>query len=248
MVLPRPARLSVAALTWLLEVEQLGEPHPVLASAAVWRPSVEEDELRTTTREEIVALGWYDRRTRLDVEVAAALAMVCRAESEFFGWITRGRTTIGVLAAGLGKHGLLAVRAEDSVWLKHIGRDSLAETVVAQLPDVAAGKGKPLAVSRGELARGRPLHRTAVRVGQAGSEVRQAKRIMALPRTGSGELYAAARDGMGRYWVSEPVRYADTQDGRYLNLSTGVDQVLVAPARPTDLVDRLARLARSRPR
>jgi EspG family len=247
MVLPGPTRLSVAALTWLLEAEQLGEPHPVLASAAVWRPSVEEDELRTATRAEIAALGWYDRRARLDVEVAAALAMVCRAESEFFGWITRDRTTIGVLAAGLGKHGLMAIRDEDSVWLKHIGRDTLAETLVAQLPDVAAGQGKPLAVSRVELMRGRRVNQTAVRVGQAGSDARQVQRIMALPRTGSGELYAAARDGMGRYWASEPVRYADTQDGRYLNLPTGTDQVLVAPARPTDLVDRLTRLARSRP-
>jgi hypothetical protein len=39
---------------------------------------------------------------RLEIEVAVAPAMLCRAESEFFGWITRERATIGVLAARSG--------------------------------------------------------------------------------------------------------------------------------------------------
>lgn len=246
MVMPGPARLSVAALTWLLEVERIGEPHPVLASAAVWRPPLEADESRIKAREEIAALGWYDRRGRLEVEVAATLTMLCRATSEYFGWITRDQTTIGVLTTGRGQHGLLAVRDGDSVWLRHIGRSVLAATLVGQLPDVVAGSGRPVTVSRAEV-RGQRVSQTAVRVGPASAAVRRVRQLMTLPTTGAGELYAAGRDRLGRYLVSEPVRYADTRNGRYLNLSAGRDQVLVAPAGPADLVARLAQLHRALP-
>ncbi|GAB3449730.1 ESX secretion-associated protein EspG [Actinophytocola sediminis] len=242
MVLPGPARLSARSLAWLLEVEQLGEPHAVLEPAAVWRPPTAADEARRAARAEIAALGWYDRSHQLAAEVAVALTRLCRGESEFFGWITRDRTTIGVLATGFGRHGLLAIRDGDSVWLRHVGRGALAESLVAQTPDVAAGLGKPVTVSRAELrgpARRRQITEAVTKVSPASSAARQVRRLMSLPQTGAGELYAAARDEVGRYRISAPVRYADTQHGRYLNLSTGPDQVLVAPARPADLVARL---------
>jgi hypothetical protein len=238
MVLPGPARLSVRALTWLLEVERIGEPHLVLAPAAMWYPPDEQDEQLATAREEITALGWYDRRKRLEIEVAVALAMLCRAESEFFGWINCGRATVGVLAAGIGRHGLLAVRDGDSVWLNRVGRAVLAEILVGQTPEVPAGQGKPVTVSLGSGCQ-QGITEAAVRVGPASVAVRWVRQLIALPTTGSGELYAAVCDGMGRYRVSEPVRYADTRQGRYLNLTTGPDDVLVAPARRADLVARL---------
>jgi hypothetical protein len=248
MVLPGPARLSVRALTWLLDSEQIGEPHLVLAPAAVWHPPSDQDELNTQAREEIIALGWYDRRKQLEIEVAVALAMLCRAESEFFGWITRDKSTIGVLAAGIGRHGLLAVRDGDAVWLKHTGRTLLAETLAAQTADIPAGQGKPVTVSRAEVVgsvRGQRITEAAVRVGPASVAVRRVQQLVALPPVGKGELYTAVRAGMGRYRVSEPVRYADTQHGRYLNLTMGRDQMLVAPASRADLVARLTELHRS---
>lgn len=248
MVLPGPARLSVHALTWLLETEQIGEPHPVLAPAAVWHPPADDDELHAMPRNEIAALGWYDRRKRLEIEVAAALAMVCRAESEFFGWITGDRSTIGVLAAGLGRHGLLAVRDGDSVWLNHTGCNVLAETLVAQTADVPAGPGRPVTVSRAEVVGsvgGQRITEAAVRVGPADVAVRRVRQLVALPTTGTGELYAAARDGVGRYRVSEPVHYADTHPGRYVNLTMERDLILVGPASRADLVARLKDRRRS---
>src|SRR4051812_45642127 len=110
MVLPAPARLSLQALSWLFEVEQLGNPHLVLAPTAVWHPPAELDELHVQARAEVAALGWYDWRQRLDIEVAVALPLLGRAESECFGWITHGTAMIGVLAAAAGRHALLAVR------------------------------------------------------------------------------------------------------------------------------------------
>lgn len=248
MVLPGPARLSVQALTWLLEVERLGSPHLVLEPAAVWYPPGELDELHDQARAEVAALGWYDRRHRLDIEVAVALPMLCRAAAECFGWISRDTSVIGVLAAATGRHGLLAVRDGDSVWLGHISRVRLAETVAAQTADVPAGHGRPVTVSRREVAgtvRGQRITEAAVQVGPASVAVRRVQQIAALPVYGKGELYAAVRDGVGRYRVSQPVRYADTPNGRYLNLSVGSDQILVAPASRADLADRLKELSRS---
>lgn len=235
MVLPEPARLSVATLAWLLAAERIGEPHPVLASTAVWRPRAEEQALDERTRDEIAALGWYDRKGTLDAEVTATLVMLCRATSEFFGWISRGEATAGVLTAGLGRHGILAVRDGDAVWLNHIGRTALARTLVGQLPDVPAGPGQPITVPR------TPAPRTTVRVGALAPDVRRVRHLVALPRTGGGELYAAARDRLGRYLVSEPVRYADTRDGRYVTVSATQDQLTVSPAGPSELVTRLTR-------
>ena len=140
MVLPGPARLSVQALTWLLDTEQIGEPHLVLAPTAVWHPPADWDELHAQARAEITALGWYDRRGRLEIEVAVALAIVCRAEVEFFGWITRDTSTIGVLAAGIGRHGLLAVRDGESVWLKHTGPARWRRRWWRRLPMCRRGK------------------------------------------------------------------------------------------------------------
>lgn len=248
MVLPAAARLSVRALAWVLRAERVGEPHLILAPAAVWCPPGDQEELDGVARAEIRALGWYDRQDRLEIEVAVALGMVCRAEAEFFGWITRGQATIGVLAAGIGRHGLLAVRDGDWVWLTHIGRAGLAEALAAQTPDVPAGQGKPVTVARDEVlrsVRGQRITEAAVRVGPASLAVRRVERLVALPLSGKGELYAAVRDGMGRYRVSEPVRYADTEKGRYVNLATERDQVLVAPAGRADLVVRLKDLRRS---
>jgi hypothetical protein len=87
MVLPGPARLSVETLTWLLAAEGIGELHRVLAPVAVWRPADEVDAGGTAARAEIAALGWLGRRQRLDVEVAAALAVMC---PEFSGQLLNG--------------------------------------------------------------------------------------------------------------------------------------------------------------
>ena len=58
-------------------------------------------------------LGLLDNRGRLDVEVAASLAVLCRAGAEFYGWINEGDKTKGVLAAAIGREAVLAIRDGD---------------------------------------------------------------------------------------------------------------------------------------
>jgi hypothetical protein len=94
--------------------------------------------------------------------------------------------------------------------------------------------------------------RTAAGVGMrpAPPEVRIVQQIMSQPTTGGGELYVAIRDRMGRRRsVRDPLRYADTENGRWLNHTSttadGEPRVLVAPATRADLVARLQEMHRT---
>jgi hypothetical protein len=251
MVLPGPARLSVDALTSLLAMERIGELHQVLAPAAIWRPPDEVEAVAAEVREEIAGLGWYDRRQRLDAEVAAALAVLCRGQSEFYGWISHGEATIGVLAAAIGGQALLAVRDRETVWLKPVGWPKLADALVGQTADVPAARGRAVSVARSDVlgsVRGQRLTEAAVQVTRADVATRRAQQITALATSGSGELYAAVRDSVGRHRVSVPLCYADTADGRYqivTAVTDGQHRVLIAPASRADLVRRLTELRRS---
>lgn len=247
MVLPGPARLSVVALDWLVTTQGIGELHQVLSPEAVWRPPAETDFLAASARTEIMPLGWFDDGARLDVEVVASLTVLCRADTEYFGWISHEGTIIGVLAAAIGGQALLAVRDGDTVWLHDIGRNSLAEALVGQTADVPAGAGGGVTVVRAELLAthdGQRISEAGVGVRRASADVRYVQRLASSPATGGGELYVAVRDAVGRRRLSGPLHYTDTSHGRFTIVtapSPEPDQVTVAPATRSDLVTRLRR-------
>lgn len=63
-------------------------------------------------------------------------------------------------------------------------------------------------------------------------------------------MYVAVRDGLGRRRATEqPRRYADTENGRWLNhmtaLGGGDHRILIAPASHRDLVTRLQKMYNS---
>ncbi|SMD16364.1 EspG family protein [Kibdelosporangium aridum] len=239
-MLPRPVRLPVDALATLLRQERIGELPEVLAPAAVWRPRDEVQAAQASAYEEAKRLGWLDRHGRLDVDVAAALSVLCRASVEYYGWIARRRS---ILAAATGREAILAVRDDTEISLRKAKASKLAEALVGQLPDMRPGSGTPVSVPVDEL-------RAAARKRRpARPDLRQVLQVMAQPSAGSGELWVAVRDSLGRRTeVTHPLRYADTKWGRFLNLATvssGGDLWLtVAPASPSELVTRLRSLER----
>jgi hypothetical protein len=83
----------------------------------------------------------------------------------------------------------------------------------------------------------------------APAEVRIAQQVISQPTTGGGELYVAVRDRMGRRrGVQEPLRYADTATGRWLNYMVPggeEERVLIAPATRQDLTARLQEMHRN---
>jgi hypothetical protein len=245
-VLSASAVVPAPLLAWLVTDTRLGELHKTLAAEPRWLSTGEHDAMRREAGDVLTAMGWRDGTGRLEREVAGSLAVLCRPEVEFYGWITHGEHTVGVLAGRIGKESVLAVRHPDStVRLSSINSGRLAERLVAQLPDVRPGRGRPFTASASEVRAARRDGRLPTPGGagmrRASQEVRLAQRLAALPTTGHGELSVARRDEWGRRRrAPHSLRYTDTSDGRFaLLFPDGHDQVGVQPADRTWLVRQL---------
>ena len=252
-MLEKPLKLHMEALARLVRMESLGDLHITLKPQPVWRRKADQERVETEARKEFQRLGLLDRRGRVEVEVAASLAVLCRAGAEFYGWINEGDDTKGVLAGAIGREAVLAVREGAMVTVTQIRPETLPNALVGQTPDVGVPRGEALSFLRSDmLATVGGRQRTAAGVGMrpAPPEVRIVQQIMAQPTTGAGELYVAVRDRMGRRVpVRAPLRYADTPNGRWLNYMTptpdGDERVLVAPADRADLIGRLQEMHRN---
>jgi hypothetical protein len=185
--------------------------------------------------------------------VVAALTVLCRASVEFFGWIHDGTRTIGVLTAAIGREALLAIRDGNVVRLSQIRSSRLPEMLVGQIPDLPAGRIRPMRIARAELAAttrdGRRRSETGVGSYPASEQARMARQLANLPTLGTGELYVAVRDSMGRRRaVAEPLRYTDTPQGRYgyqITTAGGEGHVLIGGMTRPDLATRLREAYRS---
>jgi ESX secretion-associated protein EspG len=239
--------LPAETLARLVVLEQLGELHATVKPMAVWRRRRDQEELDRSIRDELAGMGAFDGRGRMDVELAASLTVLTRPAVEFYGWIDRGDRTVGVLAGAIGREAILAVRDGETVELSQIRPEGLAEALVWQTADVPPGRSDPVTFLQSDAVASIGGRReTAAGVGTvpASREIRLAQRIASLPTTGSGQLSVAVRDRLGRRVASDhPLRYADTERGRWINLMTplpgGDNRVLVAPASRRDLVARL---------
>jgi hypothetical protein len=253
-VLEKPLKLHVEALARLVRMENLGDLHVTLKPLAVWRRKSDQQLLETELRREFQRLGFLDNRGRVEVELAASLAVLTRAGAEFYGWINEGEKTRGVLAAAIGREAVLAIRDGMEVTVSQIRPESLPVALVSQAPEVPRSRGEAITVLRSDmLATVGGRQRTAAGVGMrpAPPEVRIAQQVISQPTTGGGELYVAVRDRMGRRRaVQEPLRYADTTTGRWLNYmvpggAPDEERVLIAPATQQDLVARLQEMHRT---
>lgn len=253
-MLEKPLKLHMEALASLVRMEGLGDLHVTLKPQPLWRRKADQNRLETEARNEFQRLGLLDRRGRVEVEVAASLAVLCRAGAEFYGWINEGDDTKGVLAGAIGREAILAVREAATVTITQIRPEALPNALVAQTPEVAPSRGEAVSVLRSDMVAttGGGRQRTSAGVGMrlAPPEVRIVQQVISQPTTGAGELYVAVRDRMGRRTPCRaPLRYADTTNGRWLNHMTptgdGDERVLVAPATRSDLIGRLQEMHRN---
>ena len=252
-MLAKPQTMPVHALATLIEMENFGELHNTIRPPVSWFPKMQRDEINAKVRAEFAREGLIDGKDRIDDEFADSLKVLCRAGAEFYGWINDGKATKGVLAAAIGREAVLAIRDGASVTLSQIRPESLPEALVAQLPELRPGRGEAMSVLQSELSAASPDGRVSTEAGVGSRPAPAAVRVIAqiadLPTTGTGELYVAVRDRMGRRRVSEPpLRYSDTSNGRWLGhaVPTGDDaQVFVAPATPGRLVSRLQEMHRA---
>jgi EspG family len=255
LALPHQLRLTSQGLARITRKYGIGEPHITLAPEAVWLDHDEEFEAARAAEEEFDRLGLIGPRG-LDAELVDSLTVLVRARTEYYGWFGVGRATYAVLAAATGREALLAVREEDTISLHQLRQHELAEALVDQLPNTPAVRFPSISLPLAEVRR--VLARSTANVGaghrassapNAAPEIRQLHDLMGLPVTGSGQLYAAVRDDVGRRARAEyPVRVVDTTLGRLQNVtirrSGGEHWVVVAPASRTALVERLGELRR----
>lgn len=247
MVLPAPAQLKARVLARI--TADLGDLHHTLAPTATWRPPGAPDPHDAETADALTRLGWRQRDGSLDREVAASLTVLCRPSVEFYGWLTHDGATTAVVAAAAGREAVLALRSDSSVWLSSVPAKRLAERLVAQLPDAPSAGGNPISVALADLnatsRTGRVRDQGGVLARRADPAVRHVQWLMSLPVTGSGELYAAARDDDGtRHSHDEPVEYVDTSVGRVLATKPDACHLRVGPGSHDDLVAELLRRSR----
>ncbi|AXB43037.1 ESX secretion-associated protein EspG [Amycolatopsis albispora] len=239
-----PTAVPVAALAALVQREGAGHLHLTLQPQPIWYPERDRDELSRQVNEALAEAGLLDHQGRTKVEVLDLLPLLTSASVEFYGWATRGDETIGLLAASRGMLGVLAVRAGDWVTLREVNQHELPEALVAELPELYAGGGRSQTVRARdfeEAARGKDQGRS---LPQAIADV---VKVVQRPVHGTGELYAGKRDEVGRYArADQPLHYADTDWGRYLNYTVGEGpeaEIHIAPGTPAALAEALRYLA-----
>lgn len=229
--------LPLDALASAVERANAGTLHLVLRPEPVWLPENEKLAAERRMHEALAEAGLLTRDDRLDTEFLDWLPLLTNASVEYYGWVHDGQRTYGILAAGRGLQGVVAVRVDDGIAIKPVHRDGLAEALVAELPDVRPGGGRRLVIRVAELE-------AAGREDQIPSyDIRDLVNVLQRPVSGTGELHVARRDTLGRYHrIDQPLHYADTDWGRYLNYTAGTGEdaeIHLAPGHPTALIDTL---------
>ncbi|HWD02413.1 MAG TPA: ESX secretion-associated protein EspG [Amycolatopsis sp.] len=236
--------VPLEALAALAEREQVGSLHVTLRPEPVWLSDVEREDAARRVDKALAEAGLVDARGRATVAFLDWLPLLARPAEEYYGWVAAEGRTYGVLAAGGGLQAVLAVSDGEHVGVQEADRQRLAEALVDQLPRVGAGGGSPRAVRVADLAEAAKRGEDAYPLEP---ELADIVNLVQRPVHGSGELYAARRDDVGRrVCLDEPLHYADTDWGRYLSYTTGTGpdaEIHLGPAAPADLTRTLRELA-----
>ena len=238
----RSITLPLTAIVRLLQQNNLGEPHVVLAGGERYYSPRFKEENDRELREQ---LGDVDPG-----DVYDSLSLIQYADTEYYGWVDAGNGDEAILLAGLRGNGVMLIRSGDHVTLNRTGADRLAETLVAQLPGTPPGKGESISIRAGEYGKSTSSSRLQAARSSRPHGVRRMEALLAAPRFGGGKLYAAIRDEEGRRVRSADwVTYLDIADyGRWLVYAAdgrGERSVTAVPGTPDRLAAKLHDLART---
>ncbi len=246
----RLVELSVLPLVSLLQRENLGDPHAVFAGGERYVSPRFADETAALLRQELAGAGLGGRDDLYDF--VDTLALVQRATTEFYGWVTSGDENYAVLTAATGRRGVTVVRSGDRVRFEVTEPDRLVEALVHRLPNVRAGAGDAVSVLATEFGSrsGRAAGSIMRRTGSGRSDgARRLDALLKEPRVGGAKLYAAARDRAGvRSRSAEWLTVLDLAAGRwvvYPTLGRGERAINAVPATPHVLAAKLSELTRT---
>lgn len=235
--------LSVHALVSLIHQEKLGDPHPVFATGGQY---VSARQASDGGRAELASAGLVDRGQLADF--TAMVSIIQRARREFYGWVTTNAETFSVLAAAHGRNAFAVTRRGDRVGFRRIRSHSLAEALVARLPEVPPGHGESISVRTAEVVRPGPRPVLRRPSGAAGAEqVRRFDALLRAPRQGGAKLYAAGRDDVGNRRRSPAwLTLLDLPEGRWAIYPLG-DTINAVAATPALIIAKLTDVLRPSP-
>lgn len=236
----RSITLPLTTIVRLVQQNNLGEPHVVLAGGERYYSPRFKEENDRELRNQLAGV---------DVDqVYDTLSLIQYADTEYYGWLDAGDGDEAILLAGLRRAAAMVIRRGDDVTIRRADIDRLAETLVAQLPGTPAGRGESISIRADEY--GKPKSDSRMHVARASRPggVRRLETLLAAPRFGGGKLYAAIRDEEGRRVRSTDwVTYLDiTEYGRWLVYAangSGERSVTAVPGTPDRLAAKLRDLA-----
>ncbi|MFD9733705.1 ESX secretion-associated protein EspG [Umezawaea sp. NPDC059074] len=190
-------------------------------------------------------------------DLGRSLRLIAEAGTEYYAYFNHGdeepRTA---LVAVSGEEAIRVVLTPDKHFvLEPVRAEDGPSSLVAVLPEAAAGKGALISLPADALAP-KPRHQREESDGflqqnryattPQEQQVIALRKLLAEPRVGGGQLYAARRDRFGRkVRCPKPLTFFDTAAGRYLQYqvsSNGLPWNTVQPADFGAMTSRLAML------
>lgn len=228
--------------------------HVTLVSTVEWMDDDGRREADRRALDELATLGLLAHGGAVHPELRATIQALTRPDVEFYGWVGTQQHMVGVLVAARGGEAVLAVAQGGTVALSPARPDGLAETMIAQLPPLAAAQGRSVSAAQSDLTGGGRQQWDEGFSGfgqsQESPDVRMLKALMAQSPMGTGKLHVAMRDSSGRRVVSpSSLSYLDLPEGRWMVQVTpdgsGQNWVIAAPGTPQLLVSKLYEMART---
>lgn len=232
-----------------------GEPHTVLSETPVWYSDEAQRSEDERTNEELAGQGLFGPRG-MHPGFKATIEAIARPNLEYYGWVDGGfegkALSYSLLAGSAGGEGFVLARHSDhdGVALATVRPEELLTEFLDQIPKLAPGRGRPVAVPKSQVEAPRSASADegfeVLRSGRqsaGGQEADELRRILALRRLGTGSLYVAARGRSGaRQRIERPVNYIDTTEGRWLTEEvpgSGEPRIAFTPADQHVLAERL---------
>ncbi len=194
-------------------------------------------------------------------DLGRSLRLIAEAGTEFYAYFNHGdEEARTALVAVSGKDAIRVVLTPDKHFVvEPVRPEDAPQALVAVLPEVKAGQGSLISLPADALEK--PRHQREESDGflqqnryATTPQEQQAvalRKLLAEPRLGGGQLYAARRDRLGKKArCPKPLTFFDTAGGRYLQyqVSTGgLPWNTVQPADFGAMTSRLGHLASTIP-
>lgn len=240
--------MSLRALLSLVQRDNLGDPHPILAGGELYVSPRFAADAERALRADLADAG-LDDRDRLD-ELRNTVALVHRsARTEYYGWIKRGDEVSAVLVAAIGRIAAVLIRTGDRVRVERADSKRLTETLLRWLPVAPAGRGESITLREADYSRvrarsaGNVLRRSAATLPE---QVRRLDALLRAPRRAVARLYAASRDdASNRTRSREWITVLDLEHGRwtvYASFGPGERAITAVPGTTQLLSSKLTEL------